>query len=140
MKRRVEICRRQPLPRSGAIMVFALIAFLLASMLIAAMLRTASMSHRQMKREEFRIQASFLADAGCARAIGRLRGNPEFRGETWSVPAQELSGDRTAIVELTVTSPAEAPGGKSVSAVVEYPSGNADRVRITRSVTVLAAP
>jgi type II secretory pathway component PulK len=120
-------------------MVFALIAFLLASLLIAGLLRTVSMSHRQMKREEFRIQAAFLADAGCARAMARLKNNPEFKSETWAVPATELMADRTATVELTVTRDPQSLKKQTISAVVEYPSGHTDRVRITRNVALSSA-
>ena len=78
------------LSRDGAAMVFALMALLLASIMMAGLLRTVSMSHRQLKRYEYRIQASLLADAGCARAVAKLQHEPDFKSEIWNVPAEQL--------------------------------------------------
>jgi type II secretory pathway component PulK len=66
---------RPEFTRHGAAMVLALLALLVASMMIAALMRTAAMSHRQLKRDEFRLQASLLADAGCERNGMSLRNN-----------------------------------------------------------------
>ncbi len=114
-------------------MVFALMALLVASMIIAALLRTTAMSHRQLKRDEYRLQASLLADAGCDRALMRLKIQPEFTNEEWKVPAEQLSPDRTATVRLSVITDTTQPKRRMVSVVAEYPSGHPDLVRVTRS-------
>ena len=63
--------------RPGATIVLAMLALLLASLLIAGLLKTVSMSHRQLKRDEFRIQASLLADASYGRALSLMRSQPD---------------------------------------------------------------
>ena len=119
--------------RRGAAMVFALMAILVASMLIAALLRTTAMSHRQLKRDEYRLQANLLADAGCDRALVLLKIKPDFTTEEWKVPAEQLSPDRTATVRLSVTNDTTQPERRMVSVIAEYPTGHPDLVRVTRS-------
>ena len=114
-------------------MVFALMAILVASMLIAALLRTTAMSHRQLKRDEYRLQANLLADAGCDRALVLLKIKPDFSTEEWKVPAELLSPDRTATVRLSVTNDTTQPERRMVSVIAEYPTGHPDLVRVTRS-------
>ena len=114
-------------------MVFALMALLVASMMIAALLRTTAMSHRQLKRDEFRLQASLLANAGCDRALILLKAKPDLTTEEWTVPAEQLSPERTASVRLSVTTDTAQPTRRMVSAIAEYPSGHPDRVRVTHS-------
>lgn len=124
----------RPTPiRRGAAMVFALMALLVASMMIAALLRTTAMSHRQLKRDEFRLQANLLADAGCDRAMILLKIKPDFTTEEWIVPAEQLSSDRTATVRLSVVTDTIQPAHRMVSVIAEYPTGHPDLVRVTRS-------
>ena len=119
-------------PRAGAAMVLGLILLLVASLMIAALMRTAAMSHRQLKRDEFRLQASLLADAGCDRALAILRSRPELTSDEWVVPAEQLAPDRTAIVHLSVAPDSLNPNQRIVTSVAEFPVGHPDLVRITR--------
>ncbi len=133
--------KKQRLPpttpaRSGAAIVFGLIALLVASMLIAVLLRTAAMSHRQLKRDEFRMQASLLADAGIARAIARIQTQPEFDEEVWTVPADHFSFDRTAVVRWKIAADNDNQTLRMVSVTAEFPSGHPDVVRISRKLRI----
>jgi type II secretory pathway component PulK len=135
MKKSLNRVRRTS-TRRGAAMVFALMALLVASMMIAALLRTIAMSHRQFKRDEYRLQASLLADAGCDRALMLLKIKPDFTTAEWKVPAEQLSPDRTASVRISVTTDAAQPTRRIMSVIAEYPSGHPDLVRVTRSRSV----
>ena len=117
-------------------MVFALMALLVASVMIAALLRTTAMSHRQLKRDEYRLQASLLAEAGCDRATLLLKAKPDFTTYEWKVPAEQLSPERTASVRLSVTTDTTQPSRRIVSAIAEYPTGHPDLVRVTRHRSV----
>ena len=114
-------------------MVFALIALLVASTMIAALLRTAAMSRHQLKRDEFRLQASLLADAGCDRVLAILQNRPDFTEAVWRVPADQLTSNRTATVMLNVAPDPAQPDQQVVTAIAEYPSGHPDFVRVTRN-------
>lgn len=118
--------------RSGATMVLALLALLVGSLMIAGLLKTVSMSHRQMRRDEMRMQANLLADSGLARAMTLIRARPDFTEEVWNVPVEQLPAGRTAVVRLTIATDPLNPTGRIVSVVAEYPVGHPDQVRITR--------
>ena len=122
--------------RQGAVIVFAMIALLVASMMIAALLRTTMVSLRQMKRDEFRVQANLLADAGCSRATVRLNTQSDFTDEIWTVPSDQLGSGRTAEVRLTVANNPMKPGERILSVVAEFPIGHPDRVRVSRQLSV----
>ena len=120
----------------GAAMVFALIALLIASMIIGSLMRTASRSHRQLKRDEYRLQASFLADAGCDRAQLLLQQNPDFQSGEWQIPAGRLAPGRAAIVQMSVTTDPDHPEERIIAAVARYPIDHRDLVRITRQIRI----
>jgi hypothetical protein len=122
--------------RRGAAIVFALIALLVASMMMAALLQTASMSHRQFIRDEYRVQACFLADAGCLRGERQLKLQPGFTGELWTVSGQQLGVSNAAEVRISVTTDPAKPDERLMSVVAEYPVGHADLVRVARKVRV----
>lgn len=117
-------------------MVIALLALLLGSLMIAGLLKTVSMSHRQLKCDEFRMQAIQLADAGCARAMTLLRTQGEFADAIWNVPAEQLPAGRTAMVRMTVSSDPAQPAKRFVSVLAEYPLGHRDLVKVTRNVVI----
>ena len=117
-------------------MVFALIALLVSSLMIASLLRTASMSHRQLKRDEFRIQASLLADAGCQRAINQLQKQTDWTKDEWVIPEDQLAPGRTGSVRLSVTADPYLTDRRIVIAIADFPVGHSDRVRVTRQRSV----
>jgi Tfp pilus assembly protein PilX len=122
--------------RRGAVMVFALMALLVASLMIGSLLKTAGMSHRQLKKDEHRLQASFLADAGCERARMLLQTQPDFSSGEWSIPPEQLAPDRSAKVLMTVSTDLNQPDQRIVTAVAQYPLGHPDLVRITRQIRI----
>ena len=137
MRRRIarESARQTP-SRRGAMIVFAMLALLIVSMVGASLLRTVAMSHRQLQREQLRTQTVWLAESGCDRAIARMRSNPAYAGEVWTVPADQLVADRTAVVQITVTTDPQSDNHRIVSAAAEYPHDSPQAVRITKQITV----
>lgn len=117
-------------------MVIALVALLLGSLMIAGLLKTVSMSHRQLKRDEFRMQASLLADAGCARALALLQIRPDFTEETWNVSGEQLPYGRSAVVRMKISTDAADVSKRFVSVLAEYPLGHPDLVKISREVAI----
>jgi type II secretory pathway component PulK len=122
--------------RRGAIIVFALMAMLATTLMIAQLLKTASISHRQLKLDEYRIQASLLADAGWARAALRLKNQADYTGEVWTVPSEQLGPGKTAEVRLNVTANPTKPDERILVVVAEYPVGRVDLVRVSRKFVV----
>ncbi len=133
LSRRSHWSRRSP--RRGAILVFAILALLIVSMLGASLLRTVSLSRWQLQREVLHTQADWLADSGVARAVARLRASADYTGETWAVPAEQLTGGRTASVRITVASKPDHPERTIIAATAEYPHGSPTALRITKRIT-----
>ena len=123
-------------PRRGAIIVFAIIALLVVSMLGAALLRTVSLSNQQLQRETLHTQAVWLADSGAARAVARMNAAPDYTGETWAVPAEQLSAGRTASVRIAVSPESDHPERTVIAATAEYPQDSPTAIRITKRITV----
>ena len=126
----------RPSPRRGSIIVFAILALLVVSMLGASLLKTVSVSRQQLQREALHTQAVWLADSGAARAVARLNAAPDYTGETWAVPAEQLSAGRTASVRIAVSPDPDHPERTLIAATAEYPHGSPTAIRITKRITV----
>lgn len=122
--------------RRGAILIFAFMALLVVTMLGASLIRTVTLSKQQLQREVLHTQAIWLADSGAARAIARLKAAPDYTGETWSVPADQLTAGRTASVRITVVPQPDHPQQTLITATAEYPHGSPTAIRITKRITV----
>ena len=122
--------------RRGAAMIFALIALLVASIIIGSLLKTAGMSHRQLKKDENRLQASLLADAGCDRIRMLLQTQADFTSGEWNVSAEQFGSGRSGQVQMTVATDPNNPDRRIIMAVAHYPVGQPDAVRITRQISI----
>ena len=126
----------QPSPRRGSTLIFAFVALLIVSMLGASLIRTVTLSRQQLQRETLHTQAVLLAESGAARAIARLNASSDYTGETWSVPAEQLTTGRTASVLIIVAPVAAHPEQALIAATAEYPQGSPTAIRITKRITV----
>ena len=78
--------------RRGTILVVALTTLLVVTLVAGAVLRGYLQSYRQLRREQDRLQAQWLADSALARAAIRLGADPKYAGETWKVELLSASG------------------------------------------------
>lgn len=119
------------LRRRGAAIIFAMLALLLASLMIAALMRMTVLSQQQMVRDEFRVQAGLLADAGCERALVRLSEQADWKGDVWTFSAADLGSGFGAEVLTTIEDEPES-NRKIVKIVAEYPVNHSSVVRVIR--------
>jgi hypothetical protein len=119
------------LQRRGAIIIFAMLALLLASLMIAALMRMTVLSHQQMIRDEFRVQAGLLADAGCERALARLSEQVDWKGDAWKISDDDIASGFGADVLTTVENEPES-NRKLVKVVAQYPVDHPSVVRVIR--------
>lgn len=126
--------------RRGAIIVFAMLALLIVSMLGASLMRSVLATRQQLGREALHMQAVWLAESGAARAVARLKSATDYTGEAWTVPAGQLSGERTALVRIAVAPEPDQTDRVVVTATAEYPPGSPTAIRITKRVTVVTRP
>jgi type II secretory pathway component PulK len=122
--------------RQGALLVFAMIALLVSSMLAASLLKSSITAVRQLEREHWQLQAEWLADAGCQRALYRLRTEPDFRSEEWTIASNPASLSFDGVVRITIAPETENSGQWKIAAAAEYPKGTTDAVRVRKAWTV----
>jgi type II secretory pathway component PulK len=131
-------CGQTHSPRSqrrGSALVFAMIALLVSSLIGASLLRGSFLSMQQVKREQLHLQANWLAESGCRRAISRLQADPAYTGEEWIVPAEQLKSQYSAMVTIAVSDAAGEPD-QTITAITFYPQQSTTQFRITKRLTI----
>lgn len=125
--------------RRGTILVFAMIALLVTAMIGASLMRTTVLSMRQIQREQQQVQTSWLAEAGCQRALAKILTDKQYVGETWDVPAEQLQSSSGATVRITIEGETAENVARTVTAIAEYPKGSTQAVRVTKRLTIPVA-
>jgi hypothetical protein len=119
------------------VVVLALIA--VAMTLFGVWAQASLRQQRQLRHREIELQTHRLAEAGVARARAQLAVNPEFSGETWNIPAEQLGGRHAALVTLDTERPPNR-NDAIVQVTAEYPAGATRRVRHTETVVIELKP
>lgn len=133
----VKRSQPQPLRRRGAFLVIGLIALLLVTMLGGSMAEMALTGRRQTRRAELRLQAKWLVEAGLERAAAQLAENPDYRGETWSLPAEAWPAPFAAAVRIEVEERQQAASQTHlVTVTADYPAEAFHRARESKTVSV----
>jgi hypothetical protein len=129
-------CRCPAPHRRGAVLAAALVEFVVASAILFAVLQDVVRHHRQLMTGRQQIQAQWLAQAGVDRALAQLRKSPDYRGETWRIPSDELDGDSKAQVEIHLDPLADHPDDLHLFVVAEYPTNSIHNSRQTLESTI----
>lgn len=120
--------------RGGAALV-ALVCLSVIGVVVVGLLRVSKARADQVRLIEWRCQADWLVEAGLERAAARIKADPTYEGETWSIPAESL-GRRSASVVIEMTPGAEGEDDLlRVLIRADYPSDGPDDDRVRRSKT-----
>lgn len=122
--------------RCGAVLVATLVCLLVVMGMLGTMLQGTLRAHRQLRRERDLRQTELLLQAGGDRAVYRLANEPNYRGETWNLPADAIAdkGEGRIIIEI---SPADGQSARKAKVVAEYPLGGETSIRRSRTFQVL---
>lgn len=120
--------------RQGTALIIAMICLLLASALTVSLVQVAVLQREQVLRDEWQLQAEWLAESALDRAAARLVADPEYAGETWR---PQLPGEAEPLgrVEIAVER-GDEPGRVQVTAVADVPDDPDERARVRKSVSV----
>lgn len=121
--------------RRGVLMAVALAILATVAALSLGTVRRLAVNFRVDRGHEWRAQAAWLADAGIGRAAALLRANPNYRGETWPIAADELPHGEPGEVQITV-SPADSPGRWTVQVAAVYPAHPLHRAAVRKTIEV----
>jgi type II secretory pathway pseudopilin PulG len=117
-----------------------LVGLVLIALIAGTLLRTGLARRRGLRMEERELQARWLAESGLERAAARLAEAPDYRGETWTIPAAELGGPWSGAVAIAVEPVAGRPGRRLVRVRADYPDGAEPRARRRAEATVELGP
>ena len=113
-----------------------MIALLLVSAIAVSLVRLALAQQGQVRREQLRLQAEWLAESGLERGAANFRRNAEYRGEQWRIPAEDLDGRHTALVQIEVRPATDAEGSAMIQVIATYPEETEHRAQVTRDISV----
>jgi hypothetical protein len=121
-------------------MIVALVCMTVSAVLIGSLLRLAVVDRRQVRTDQHRLQADWLAESAIGRAVYQLSNNPEYAGEQWDIPAAELGGRHAGRVEINVASPEDDEGRRVVTAAAVYPTDATLFAKRTKTITLTVDP
>jgi hypothetical protein len=121
--------------RRGVALLVLLVGLAVAAAISVSVLRLAALQRRSLEIHQWQAQAEWLAESGLERAAARLAADTAYRGETWTIPAEEEKGDRHHLPErpegcFTQMVPVTFFAGGVVAVRVEPVPGRPDRRRI----------
>jgi hypothetical protein len=117
-------------------LVVVLICFALAAAMFVLVARQAIFSHQIAETQVWTIQAQWVAEAALERTAARLAANADYAGETWDIPAAELSGDHDAVAKIHVEKVADHPNRRLVRVEADYPVAPVHRSRWATQVLI----
>jgi multidrug efflux pump subunit AcrA (membrane-fusion protein) len=115
--------------RRGAVLLIVLVCLIVITLVCVTLMRQGVAARGQVRAEERRLQAKWLAESGLERASARLANEADYQGETWTVSPDALGGPWPGRVTIVVA-PVDGQGARrSVRVEADYPSGAALRAR-----------
>jgi type II secretory pathway component PulK len=123
--------------RGGAVLVVALICLLLVTVLAASLARTVLLQREQVLRDEWQLQAEWLAEAAIDRARVQLNATTDYEGEEWR-PEWNDAGSQLGRVRIAVAREASADGNSvaRINVTADVPADTTDRARVQRTIAV----
>lgn len=118
--------------RRGTIILIPLVCLVLSLAVIGELLKQSSLELKQLKKEQYHLQAIWLADAAAQRAIDKLSTQQDYQGETWALLPEEIGGAFPGEVIINVDRRNRNDEFITIRAQASYPATAAERVRIIR--------
>jgi Tfp pilus assembly protein PilX len=122
--------------RRGAVLALVLVCLMVAMALLVSIAKLAAGGRRMVQAEAQQVQAAWLAESGLQRAAAQLAADPDYQGETWSLPAELLPGTRPAAVKIEVQPVPAQPDQRLVRVQADYPDDPQHRARHTKQALV----
>ncbi len=134
--------------------VAVLVCLIVISLIGAALLKVGLAQRSQIRSQEQRLQAEWLAESGLDRALGRLAADRSYLGEKWPIRAQELSvpagpapgqtsgspARQTAMITITVDRVRENANRRRIRVQADYPLDPPARSRHTKQMLIDLEP
>jgi type II secretory pathway component PulK len=122
--------------RPGVILIALMVFLAIASTIIMAWFKLAAVERHQVRVQQERLQALWLAESGLERAVSRLANDPKYSGETWKIAATELGGRDAAEVLIRIESINGQANQRKVFVQADYPVNPERRNRRSKAIKV----
>ena len=126
--------------RQGAALLVALVCVSIAVAVMAGIVRLAIQTHREVSLEQRRSQARWILESAVDRAAAQLAKDGEYRGEHWSISAEELGSHDNAEVRIQVERVEGQADWREVHVIANHPVDLPYRVRQTRVFRMQVRP
>src|SRR5262245_14202396 len=121
--------------RRGVALVIVIALLAICLILFGVWARRIVDEQRRIISQQFRLQATRLAEAGVQRAKSRHAVDPDFREETWRVPAASLGGVHDGQVRMRVL-PADQSATVRCEAVANFPADSVRHAQVTKRIEI----
>ncbi len=122
--------------RPGAILAAVLLSLLVVMLVGAELTEAIVQHHRQSRLAEDRQQAFWIAESALQRAAHALARSPDYKGETWRVPAEVLGSGRAGVATITVEPAAGPASRRRIAVQAYYPDDPVQRTLYERELIV----
>ncbi len=123
-------------PRRGIALVAVIAVLILLFAVFGLLVRLGLNERKQVRAEERRIAASWLAESGLELAKARLDLDPGYDGGTWRIAPEESGGTDAGLIRIRVETPPDQPSRRTVHVWADTPPDGAHRVRQSRVATI----
>ncbi len=136
MRHHVPRGRRLETARRGGVVIIFMVSLVLMMLATLALIRTTLMHRDIVRSNQLRMQARWLMHSGVGRAAERARSNPDYSGETWTIPPDESGLTDVAQVEIAVAPVDDDATRRTLTITVNFPADSPQRARLTESYSL----
>ncbi len=126
--------------RRGVVLAAALACLMVTILICSALAVTVVREHRALLRRQQQTQALWVAESAVSRARAQLRRNPEYAGETWTIPAADFAGRFPAKAVITLSADEENPSQVRLHVEAYYPDDPVNRILAKRELSIPISP
>jgi len=119
------------------LLVSVLVCLTVVMMLFAGWVKSIALARQQVRAQEDRMQAEYLALSGLERAAAQLAADATYGGEIWRIGGESFSGRATAAVDIRVTAIPGESKMRMVRVVADFPAEGARRARRSKEIKLV---
>lgn len=118
--------------RRGSFVLIPMLCLVLALAVIGEIMQQATIETRQLRKQHYQLQATWLANAAAQRAVFMLNQDPDYAGEVWQLEPEETGLDYPGEVVIKVEKSKQMQTSIEIRTEASYPLKESVRVRIIR--------
>lgn len=118
--------------RRGSFVLIPMLCLILALAVVGQILQQSQVEAKQLKQQQYLLQASSLGDAAVQRAVRRMIQNTDYDGETWKVEIESMGKVNPGEVVIKVEKNRQMEDSHIITTEASYPADDIYRVRVIR--------